>query len=259
MLAFDAETTRLLEASYQGADVGMRRRASFDAVDPRPGETILDIGCGNGLLTLELARAVGPGGHVIGIDPSADMRAAAVQRCADLDWAELIEGRSDALPLADGTADKAVSVQVFEYIPDHAPSLSEAFRVLRPGGRLTLSDVHFDSWVWFSDDPARMNRMKAAWDSHAAHVDAPARLPHAMTEAGFVVDRVVPHTTCDQVLKPDGLANLLIHLIKAYAVSEGLVPADEVEAWADEQTALAASGRFFFSLTQFVVSATRPV
>ncbi|WP_082643624.1 methyltransferase domain-containing protein [Ruegeria denitrificans] len=73
MLKFDAETTRLLEIAYQGAELTRRRQASFDALRPAPGETILDVGCGNGMLTAELARAVGSDGYVIGIDPSADM------------------------------------------------------------------------------------------------------------------------------------------------------------------------------------------
>ena len=70
MLKFDAETTKILDDAYQGADITRRRQASFDALTPIPGETIIDIGCGNGLLTGELARAVGPKGRVIGIDPS---------------------------------------------------------------------------------------------------------------------------------------------------------------------------------------------
>lgn len=257
MLSFDKETTRQLEIAYQGADVIRRRRASFDAVDPRPGETILDIGCGNGLLTAELARAVGPGGRVIGVDPSEDMRSAAVERCRDLEWVDLLDGLCDSLPLPDETADKAAAVQVFEYLPDLAGALKEAFRVLRPGGRLTVADIHFDSWIWFSDHPDRMARMMNAWDSHLSLRDAPALLPPALTDAGFTVDRIVPVTICDHVMKPDGLAKMMIRLMKAFAVAQQAVPEDEVEAWAEEQEALARSGRFFFSITQFVVSASK--
>lgn len=71
MLRFDEETTRLLDIVYQGADITRRRQASFDALRPAAGETIVDIGCGNGLLTLELARAVGSEGKVIGVVPVA--------------------------------------------------------------------------------------------------------------------------------------------------------------------------------------------
>lgn len=82
MLKFDAETAKILDNAYQGADFTARRLVSYNALSPNPGETLLDIGCGNGLLTLDLARATGPEGRVVGIDPSADMRKVAAARCA---------------------------------------------------------------------------------------------------------------------------------------------------------------------------------
>lgn len=75
MLQFDETTTKLLEIAYQGGDVTRRRRMAFDALHLSDGDTVVDIGCGNGLLTEEIARAIGQSGHVIGVDPSADMRA----------------------------------------------------------------------------------------------------------------------------------------------------------------------------------------
>src|SRR4051812_23620523 len=71
MLQFDADTTRLLENAYRGSDVVKRRLATLEALAPRAGETIVDVGSGPGYLTLELSRAVGEAGEVIGVDPSA--------------------------------------------------------------------------------------------------------------------------------------------------------------------------------------------
>jgi ubiquinone/menaquinone biosynthesis C-methylase UbiE len=145
MLEFDAHTARLLDTGYQGADVIRRRRGSFDALGPRPGETIVDIGCGNGLLTAELARGVGADGWVFGVDPSSDMRQSAIERCKGFEWVEIIEGSAGNLPLAPETVDKAVSVQVFEYLDDLSGAVEDAHRVLRPGGKLVIGDIHFDS------------------------------------------------------------------------------------------------------------------
>lgn len=69
MLKFDDATTRLLEIAYQGGDVSRRRRMAFDALHLCDGESVIDIGCGNGLLTQEIARAVGATGQAIGIEP----------------------------------------------------------------------------------------------------------------------------------------------------------------------------------------------
>lgn len=257
MLVFDAATRRILDEAYQGSDVVRRRRAGFDAVGAQPGDHVLDIGCGNGLLTLELARAVGERGSVTGIDISREMLDGARERCADNPGIRLFEAGAESIPVADGAVDRAVSLQVFEYVSDLPGALREVARTLRPGGRLVIGDMHFDSWIWFSDDPRRVSRMMAAWDDHLAERCVPALLPPLMRDAGFVVDAVRPVTFCDTVLRCDGLANVLLILIETYVKAKGLLSDDEATAWAAEQRQLAEEGRFFFSLTHFVVSANR--
>jgi arsenite methyltransferase len=257
MLQFDQGTARLLDDAYQGSDVAKRRVAILDALAPLPAERILDIGCGPGLLTLELARAVGGNGEVIGLEPSIDMRERAGLRCGERANVRLIDGRANALPLEDGSVDKAVAVQVFEYLDDIPGALAEARRVLRPGGRLVIGDNHWDSLVWHSDDGPRMARVIAAWDGHLVERAVPAFLPHLLRRAGFLVERTTPLTCCDTVLRPDGVANLLLHLIEAHASQTGSPDLDEVKDWAAEQRRLAAEGRFFFAVTHFVVAARR--
>lgn len=257
MLAFDAETTRLLETAYRGAELTRRRQASFDALDPQPGERIADIGCGNGMLTKELALAVGPQGRVVGIDPSDAMRAAAERHCSDDRNVEFRAASAEALPLADEAMDGAAALQVFEYIPDVEPALAEAFRILRPGGRLVIADLHLGSFLWRSDDPARMARMMEAWEAHFASGDLPERLPGLIRDLGHEVLRVLPHTMVATVLKPDGLAMVMLHLMRSFAVGEGLVATAEADAWFAEQEALSREGRFFFSMTQYVTLARK--
>ena len=257
MLKFDADTARLLEIAYQGADVTRRRRASFDALRPEPGDQIADIGCGNGLLTLELARAVGDGGQVTGVDPSADMRALAQERCAAFPNVAIVDGSAERLPFDDGTVGKAVSLQVFEYLTNIPAALAEARRVLRSGGSLVIGDMHWDTLAWHSDDADRMKRMAEVWDRHLAERRVPALLRSTLIDAGFLVDAVEPVTFCDTTLKPDGLANMMLHLMQSYAVQNELVGEQDAREWTEEQRALARSGRFFFSLTHFVVTARR--
>jgi ubiquinone/menaquinone biosynthesis C-methylase UbiE len=80
MLQFDENTAKLLETAYQGADVSRRRRMALDALHLEAGEVVVDIGCGNGFLTQEIARTVGPSARVISVDPNVDMRAPAQAR-----------------------------------------------------------------------------------------------------------------------------------------------------------------------------------
>src|SRR5215213_7979468 len=96
----------------------MRDRLRSDALRPRAGETIVDVGSGLGHLTIELSRAVGDAGEVIGVDPSVDMRTAAATQCDGLSNVRIFDGTAAALPLDDGSADGAASLQVFEYLSD---------------------------------------------------------------------------------------------------------------------------------------------
>lgn len=257
MLSFNAKTARLLENAYQGADFSRRRRATFDALSPRPGDTIADIGCGNGMLTLELARTLGDTGRVIGIDPSADMRGAAVTRCEDWTNAVFQDGTATHLPVESASVDKAASLQVFEYLDDLPAAVAECHRVLRPGGRLVIGDMHWDTFAWYSDDPQRMRRMMAAWDGHLVERCIPAVLPPLLRAGGFAVEDVQAVPFSATALSPDGLANMMLHLMEPYAVKTGDVPAEEARAWAAEQQALSETGRFFFSLTHFVIVARK--
>jgi SAM-dependent methyltransferase len=171
--------------------------------------------------------------------------------------ARILDGKAEALPLADESIDKAVSVQVFEYFDDLAGPIDELRRVLRPGGRLVISDMHWDSWIWSSEDPARMQRMMAAWDGHLADRVVPERLPGLLAAAGYRQVRTIPLTLCDTTLKPDGIARMMMILMVAYARQNQLLPEAEIAAWQQEQQDRAAEGRFFMALTHFVTVADR--
>ena len=258
MLEFDEKTKAILEIAYTGADFVKRRRLNFEAVRPAVGDTILDLGCGNGFLSQELANAVGPTGRVIGVDPSADMLQSAKERCANSPQVELHEGFADAIPLSDNSVDAVVSVQVFEYIPDLAAAVAEVARVLKPGGRVAIGDMHFDTWAWHSADEARMSAMMESWDQHLAHRDVPAQLPQLFAAAGLIVEELRPMTFIEHQLKADGMARMLTILMSAFAIQNKHLPEETVNAWLNEQTALESEGRFFHAITHVVVTGRKP-
>lgn len=257
MLQFDDETAAIFEAAYRGADFRRRRETVLQVLAPRPGERIADVGCGNGMLTEALALSVGPGGRILAVDPSPDMRGLAEARCEGLSHVAFREGSAQNTGLGDAGLDAAVSLQVFEYISDLAPAAAEMHRILRPGGRLAIGDLHWGTLAWFSDDPARMSRMIASWDTHLAERCIPTVLPPVLRASGFEVEAVVPFTTTDIDFRPDGLARTMSLLAERHAVARGDFLAEEARAWAEEQAELARAGRFFFSITHFSILARK--
>jgi SAM-dependent methyltransferase len=135
-----------LELLPEGADLGLGCGAPVERLDLQAGETVVDLGSGAGIDALIAARAVGPAGRVIGIDMTPEMlaRARANAAAAGLEQVEFREGRLEALPVADGAVDAVTSNCVINLVPDKGAVFAEIARVLRPGGRLVVSDVMLD-------------------------------------------------------------------------------------------------------------------
>ncbi len=256
-IEFDEKMAQALEVIYGTRDVLRRRSLVHDTLAAAPGERLLDVGCGPGFYVAELLERVGPDGHVSGVDTSASMLAVAARRAAGHTNVELLEAAATALPFESGSLDGAISVQVLEYVEDVPLALAELHRVLRPGGRLVVWDVDWETLSMHSADPQRMRRVLEAWDRHLVHRCLPTTLAGSMREAGFTDISLVGHSFTTGEFTPDAYGASLVAVIENYLGDLDDFSDQDRKAWADEQRTLGEQSEFYSACIQVCFSATR--
>jgi len=178
---YDEETAADAPADAVGASLGCGVPTAV--ADLHEGETVLDLGSGAGADVLISARRVGPSGRAIGLDMTDEMleRARANARDAGVDNADFVKGYIEEIPLADAAVDVVISNCVINLSADKDRVLAEAARVLRPDGRLAVSDVIADEDM---DETTRADMAK--WTGCIAGALTRAQYEAALTRAGFV-------------------------------------------------------------------------
>ena len=157
----------------------------------REGDVVVDIGSGAGIDCLFAAQKVGPSGKVIGIDMTPDMieRARANARAADATNVEFRQGDAERMPVADGEADWVISNCVINLSPDKPAVFREIARVLKPGGRISISDIVAE------DLPPAVRASRDAWVTCLAGAISEAEYVRGLERAGLADVRVTERVT----------------------------------------------------------------
>jgi arsenite methyltransferase len=187
------------------------------------GETVLDLGSGGGIDVLLSARRVGPQGKAYGLDMTDEMLELAREnaRKAGVSNVEFLKGEMESMPLPDGEIDVIISNCVVNLSPDKDAVLKEAFRVLKPGGRLAIADI-----VTRGQMPAELQRSIEAWAGCIAGAleenDYAAKLRSAGFE-GIEIEAVREYTAADA--ESGGLGDLVRKYAKQGGAPLGFISA----------------------------------
>ncbi len=194
-LSRDPVTSNLYPAAETSALPEKAVRASLGCGNPtalaelRPGEIVLDLGSGGGIDVLLSARRVGPAGKAYGLDMTDEMLELARenQRKAGVANVEFLKGTIEEIPLPDASVDVIISNCVINLSADKDRVLREAFRVLKPGGRLAVSDV-----VTKGEVPAPIKKSMELWIGCIAGALSEEEYTSKLSAAGFTGISVEP-------------------------------------------------------------------
>lgn len=187
----------------------------------RPGDVVIDLGCGGGIDSILAARRTGPSGRVIALDflPEMLARTASAAREAGLANIEPLEGEMEAIPLPDGSVDVVISNGVVNLSARKTRVLAASARVLKPGGRFCVSDLTVEQ----DGLPPEILIQPAAWAGCVAGALAEADFVRKLARVGFTEIEVLDH----QPLSIDDCALYPLFSAEVIALMRELIPAEK--------------------------------
>ena len=218
------------------------------------GQVVVDYGCGPGMLSLELARRVGPGGHVHAVDINEMFLRRAEENALQEGVRERISFHridEDALPLPDASVDRVVCKNVLEYVDDPVSTLRDFRRVLRPEGLLHATD---SDWGMLAVEPIGPERLARVFEAASIAYRTPLigrQLYGLMRAAGFADVRVAVLTGPDT---KGHAAPILLNMAK-YARESGRLDPAEIDRFVEDVKRAIEEETYLLVLPQFLVTA----
>jgi ubiquinone/menaquinone biosynthesis C-methylase UbiE len=220
------------------------------------GQVVVDYGCGPGFLSIELAGRVGPAGHVHGLDINEEFVRRARERVIQAELSERVDIHhfaGELIPLDADFADRALCKNVLEYVPDPSRTLQEIHRVLKPGGKVHITD---SDWGFLLMDPLTPDELKRLMDAASFAFKTPLigrKLRRLCLDIGY--KDVAIKMLCEADTR--GRVALIAHNMAGYAREGGTLPEAEIAALLRKIDDAVVDGTFLGALPQFLVTATK--
>ncbi len=254
------ELAARLERRARAADEVAARAAYLDLLGLEPGQRVLDVGCGTGVVTRDVARRIAPHGRAIGLDPGPGFLTIArdlAEREGLGALVEFREGDALVLPFHDAEFDAVLAATVLSHIPDGERAVPEMVRVVRRGGRVGIFDLDTDSLILAHPDRALTRRIVAAHSDHGVTNGwLGRRLPGLLTGAGLHEVQVRAFTPLEQ--DPTGFYAGTAERAAELAAQIGAITDAERHRWLETLRAEQAAGRFLAGRTHLFVWGRRP-
>ena len=236
------------------------RQTWLDYSGVRPGDCVLDVGCGTGVVTRDLAQRVGRQGRVVGIDPSTRLIEKALRRAEEEGLKDRIEFRcadGAALPFSDESFDLVVASAVFGHVPNGMEVLKEMVRVARPGGTVLAFDHDIDMIVINAADRDLTRRIVHAYcDRYFTSGWAGRELYAMFREAALEEIQILPLMHTSTQFEP--YWKRMVERLSTVAIKTGVVSEQEAGVWRGDLERKGHEGRFFASRSYFCLRGRTP-
>jgi len=251
---------RVLEEADLAPGWAELRHTWLDFSGVRPGDRVLDVGCGTGVVARDLVERVAERGKVVGVDPSERLIEVAVRRMEEGSLKGRIEFRSAdgaALPFPDGSFDLVVASAVFGHIPNRMEVLEEMVRVARPDGTVLAFDHDIDTIVVNASDRELTRRIVHAYcDRYFTSGWAGREVYGLFRQASLDEIRVLPLTHTSTEFRP--YWERMVERLSSVAVKTGVVSEHEAGVWSADLEKKGREGRFFASRSYFCLRGRKP-
>ncbi len=247
---------RFLDEASADESFQAYKQHSFALLELQQGQRVLDVGCGTGEDARTMARFVGPEGRVVAMDGSARMIAVASQRAASVNLPIAFQvGDVHRLPFADDSFDASRADRIFMHLESPETALGEMLRVTRPGGRVLVYEVDFETLTVDLPDRARARTVVNTWCDGFRNGWLGRHIPALFRTAGLYDIRITPATlwlrypVAMQMIGPPTVER---------ACALGAMTPDEGENWLRQLHERFESGLLFCTLTGFLVVGRKP-